>query len=106
VACTGGTYKVLSGSADCVTCPNNSDSLGGSVNVADCKCGSGWTGLDGGMCLQCAAGKYKTGMGPADCDDCPENSDSPVESTAWSNCTLNVSVSIQSVNTVMEDAVK
>jgi len=76
--CVAGKYKNASGSAactDCVAdqystavgaasnmcerCAANTQSPAGSDDISACSCRPGFTGIDGGACVQCAAGKYK-----------------------------------------------
>ena len=92
-ACVVGTFKVRPGNVECdqcpintysdieasdsdscVYCPSNSISPAGSSNYTDCKCKAGYTGHNGGECIQCEAGKYKSVLGSHACIDCQANS--------------------------------
>ena len=76
--CVSGKYKNASGSAACTDCladqystavgaasnmcercAANTQSPAGSDDISACSCRPGFTGIDGGACVQCAAGKYK-----------------------------------------------
>ena len=46
LACSAGKYKPVDGSAECSTCPLNSNSSDASTNQTDCKCNPGYTGED------------------------------------------------------------
>ena len=91
--CLEGTYKTLTGSADCLGCPANSSSpVASTVNTA-CRCNAGWTGNDGTACTNCLEGTYKTLTGSAACLGCPANSSSPVASTVIGACRCNAGYS-------------
>lgn len=71
--CPAGKYQTGTGKtsvSDCLSCPADSSSPAGSDALADCLCGAGYTGPNGGTCTQCAAGKFKTTTGSAACTDC------------------------------------
>lgn len=107
-ACIAGTYKLLKGSASCVNCPAdtysvtvnattagtclacpaNSVSPAGSDDVTDCQCNPGYTGPNGGPCVQCAAGLWKSWIGPEACSTCPEGTYSGATGlTNYTQCT-------------------
>jgi hypothetical protein len=75
--CAAGTHGIMYGGlASCRNCPpGSSTSTTGSANINDCTCLPGFTGPDGGMCVQCAPGKYKESPGTVTCNSCPENQD-------------------------------
>jgi len=77
------------GTAACDTCPYDSSSPVGSLNVTACTCNAGSSGPDGGTCTKCFAGTYKVGSGSASCDDCPTNSNSPSGSSSLTACMCN-----------------
>jgi hypothetical protein len=124
-ACEAGKYKVSIGSDDCTACgsgkfsatvgatsdvcqacPDNSDAPQASNELTDCRCLSGYAGLDGGTCIACVAGKYKIYTGSDACSDCangkyssysgamsevacvecPENTDAPQGSNELTDC--------------------
>ena len=74
--CPPNTYSTSLGAvvqSVCISCPANSASPLASDEQTDCKCNTGWTGVDGGTCVAlalCVAGKYKTSTGSAACTDC------------------------------------
>ena len=106
--CVAGQYSTAVGATSnvCQGCPLNSNAPEASDAQTDCTCNAGWTGLDGGTCVDCGAGKYKAGVGSAACIDCvagkysttsaaiiettcaicPSPSTSPVGSNAPSDC--------------------
>ena len=59
--CAAGTYKSVTGSTPCTSCPANS---GASCIACDsalqCTCNAGYVGPDGGPCTACAAGTYSS----------------------------------------------
>jgi hypothetical protein len=94
--CSSGSYSSAIGAVSnstCSTCPVRTFSPPGSKIASDCTCNAGWTGPDGGSCLECVPGKYKEVSGSAACSDCPAGSDSPAASTAVEACTCNVGYS-------------
>ena len=54
-ACSGGNYE---SNNVCYNCPANANSASGSV-LTDCLCNAGYTGPDGGPCVQCEADKVQ-----------------------------------------------
>ena len=88
--CVAGTYKNVTGSAQCtncdkglysvqdgqtssetcVQCPLRSNALAGSDEKIDCTCNAGSTGPNGTVCEQCVAGKYKSEQGNSACSSC------------------------------------
>ena len=94
-ACTAGSFKAVVGSAACtlcgadeyslsaaVTCESchaNSTAREGSDELADCECDAGFSGVDGGPCVQCAVGKFKDSIANEACLDCLDNSFSEIE---------------------------
>jgi hypothetical protein len=80
VACTdcgAGSYSVTVGATAaevCVGCPVNSYSVAaGDSAVSTCKCNTGYTGPDGGVCTACVAGSFKIEAGSAVCALCANN---------------------------------
>lgn len=107
-ACIAGTYKTAKGTgacincpedtysttlnatdpATCLACPANSVAPEGSDDLTDCQCMPGYTGPNGGVCVQCAAGLWKDWVGPEACTRCPEGTYSGSTGlTAESQCT-------------------
>ena len=70
IACEGGEYKDVYGSATCVNCPQYSFSHVASDELVDCICNAGYTGPDGGPCAACPPGSYKEVNGSAACTGC------------------------------------
>jgi len=75
-ACVRNQYKetASNNSQDlefCKTCPDNTVSKVSSPNILDCVCLPGYTGPNGGPCVQCPLGKYKGSNGTSSCIDCP-----------------------------------
>ena len=90
--CDAGTFSPRVGAAEevtCQACPPGSTAMESSDAITDCRCEPGFSGSDGGPCLQCAAGTYKAGSGPAVCDACLPNSNAPLGSTTSTACTCN-----------------
>jgi len=87
--CPSGTYKNSSGSANCTSCPANSNSSAGSTNLSSCVCNAGSTGPNGGPCVLCAAGKVKNVTGTAACETCPPNTYAVSGSLQCSACPAN-----------------
>ena len=73
--CASGKYLDLEGNdaeSDCDHCPAKfGNNPAASTARSDCKCNSGSSGLDSGLCTQCLAGKYKIASGDAECTNCP-----------------------------------
>jgi len=91
--CVAGTYNNGSYNIQCNSCPTGSSSPNGGTAVTDCKCNSGYTGDDGGVCSACVPGKYKVAVGaiPGVCQACPSNSDTAAEaSDVVTDCICNV----------------
>lgn len=83
----------------CNTCPLNSVSSEGSVNIEDCKCDLGYTGADGGVCTSCAVGTYKRILGSSACLSCGSNSFSVGnERTSQESCSCNAGYTYQDEN--------
>jgi hypothetical protein len=95
VECETGTYSSTEASA-CLLCPGNSTSTFRSSSVTNCTCNAGFSGPNGGPCVQCGAGKYKTVTGSTDCTSCPAGSSSPVGSSA---CTAVTSTAYTTTTT-------
>ena len=58
----------------CINCPNNTNTVTiGSNNKTNCKGNQGYTGPDGGECVECENGKYKSSIGSDPCITCPLN---------------------------------
>ena len=86
--CLPGTYKEATGSSPCTlcpagtfgedegqiscdgVCPAHSFSSPGSSEQTDCRCNTGYTGLDGEVCIPCKAGHFKPSIGSAQCTEC------------------------------------
>ena len=49
-ACPTGTYKDVSGTAGCTSCPDNANAPEGSTTATACACNQGYTGANGGAC--------------------------------------------------------
>ena len=98
------------GGGQMMKCPNGTSSMHGSDSSTDCHCSPGYTGPNGGPCLQCVTGKFKTVTDSSDCVDCgvgkfsgiqgattctscPSNSNSPATSDAANKCTCNTGYS-------------
>ncbi|KAJ1489968.1 hypothetical protein T484DRAFT_1884999, partial [Baffinella frigidus] len=75
VLCEAGTYKDVSGSAECTACPSNAMSLRGSTGLSSCFCPGGYAGDagNGAECVACEAGTFKPFNGPTVCLSCPGN---------------------------------
>lgn len=68
--CNGALYSDVAAASACAACPANSTGDFFNDAVSDCQCDAGFTGLNGGPCVQCELGKYKTQRGTASCGDC------------------------------------
>lgn len=68
--CNGALYSDVAAASACAPCPANSTGDFFNDAVSDCQCDAGFTGADGGPCVQCELGKYKTQRGTASCGDC------------------------------------
>lgn len=66
--CPSGTFSAPSRRV-CISCPEHTRS-NKAVVVEDCKCNTGYTGPDGGACVECSAGKYKVAIGSGVCTLC------------------------------------
>jgi len=104
--CSSGKYSTA-GAALCSACPPHGITLLGSTSRFDCVCSPGYTGPDGGPCLECLPGTFKKVNGTSGClscqegkygnrptaashcNDCPFGSDSPPESDEVIDCTCN-----------------
>jgi hypothetical protein len=103
-SCSPGKYSAA-GAASCMQCPPYGITLQGSVSRFDCICSPGYTGPDGGPCLECLPGTFKQANGTSSClscqqgtygnlptaashcNDCPLQSDSPSGSDHVLDCT-------------------
>ena len=85
--CVSGQY--LNSNDACESCLANSNSPAGSTAITGCICNAGYTGADGGICLQCLGGTYKAGVGSAICTSCQANSFSPAGSIINTACRCN-----------------
>ena len=85
--CSAGTYSLEAASA-CTTCPDQSHSPAGSINITNCTCNAGYTGPDGGPCVSCGEGTWKEQAGPEACEACGPGYFQPVlaSKTACSVC--------------------
>ena len=89
VACAVGTYSTTveaTDSSTCLDCPDNSLSMSGSGDLADCSCDVGYTGADGTACTACDAGTHKTLTGSGTCTSCLANTHSAAGMAACSPC--------------------
>lgn len=68
--CNGALFSDVAAASACAACPANSTGDFFNDAVSDCQCDAGFTGLNGGPCVQCELGKYKTQRGTASCGDC------------------------------------
>jgi len=73
-------------SSACALCPAHSNSPVGSVAVGACRCDPGYSGPDGGACVECTAGSFKAGPGAGSCVACPTNSIPMVGSNSSTVC--------------------
>lgn len=64
--CARDTYKDVTGSSACTSCPFASGSLRQSTELSDCICNAGYS-LESVDCVACAAGKYKPNNGSQAC---------------------------------------
>ena len=81
--CAAGKYSAV-GSAGCSDCPAGKTSAAGATTIDSCylsACDPGYTGPDGGPCVECAAGTYKAVSGSAACNLCPAGKTSTVGQT-------------------------
>ena len=67
-------------------CPENSNSPAGSSSQTDCICDAGYTGPDGGPCVQCGVGTYKDAAGSQGCTACAQHETSPMGSASLGAC--------------------
>jgi hypothetical protein len=84
IVCEAGTW--LNNYFQCIPCPTNSSSSSNSTDVTDCKCVTGYTGVDGGPCIACEIGTYKNTTGPGGCTPCPLMTMSPMGSDELVDC--------------------
>ena len=68
------------------SCPANSNSPVGSSSQTDCICDAGYTGPDGGPCVQCGVGTYKDAAGSQGCTACAQHETSPMGSASLGAC--------------------
>ena len=88
--CASGTFKQHPGDQACGgVCPAFSSSPAGSSNLTDCRCDPGFSGPDGGTCVECAAGKYKVASGSTACTPCSPNSWHEQTAQASNVCVCN-----------------
>lgn len=80
VQCVAGTYKNVTGSATCSTCPSRTMSSMASTSIERCQCMPSFMGPDGGPCVQCPSGQYKNWPNSS-CAQCSANSASTEGST-------------------------
>ena len=69
--CPEYTWKNFTGSERCNSCPANTRSPAGSLNLSDCVCLKGYYGPDGQACSACSFGSYKSEVGSGPCLSCP-----------------------------------
>jgi len=84
VACDVGKFKDESGSAECMSCPDNSEVLG--VGNKDCLYNVGYYGPDTTVCTACGIASFKNTKGTAECTTCLFEQFSGVASTSVSDC--------------------
>jgi hypothetical protein len=82
--CPAGNYSDVEGSTSCAVCPDNSNSLIGSIDITDCVCDPGYHGPDGGSCEVCPVNKFCPGGTAA--THCRPNSVSPENVVAEADC--------------------
>ena len=94
--CWAGSYSGTLGansSETCLSCTDNSNSVGGSSLITSCVCNAGASGANGGPCSLCMPGKYKTVSGTSVCLNCSANTFSTVIGATsvfvCSNCGAN-----------------
>lgn len=68
------------------SCPENSNSPAGSSATTNCNCNAGYTGPDGGPCVQCGVGTYKDAAGSQGCTACAQHETSPMGSASLGAC--------------------
>jgi len=56
---------------NCENCPEGSQSPADSWGLTSCVCKTGYSGPNGGTCVQCSGGTFKALAGGAACDACP-----------------------------------
>jgi len=102
--CPVGTYKAVSGTAECTSCPSNrfspapaatsssaclscpANSVAG-TGSDQCACDVGFSGA-AGACAACGSDAFKAAAGASSCETCPANSViAPNASTAVMPCT-------------------
>eukprot|EP00961_Rhodomonas_salina_P167853 2262831-Rhodomonas_salina.1 len=72
IPCPKGSWKASTRNDSCIPCPNNSDTvMDQATSSADCQCGPGYTGEDGGVCFACSANTFKEARGSSGCTFCP-----------------------------------
>ena len=88
--CPEYTWKNMTGSERCSSCPANTRSPAGSLNLSDCVCLKGYYGPDGQACSACSFGSYKSEVGSGPCLSCPyANMTSPAGSLDREECVCN-----------------
>ena len=117
-ACASGTYKSITGTSKCLTCPVNTyhnttavSSVTGCLGCPEnsvslsgesiCFCDKGATGPDGGPCVKCEAGKYKNWRNSSACPLCHSNADS-TEGFALCTCNAGYTGSVGSSNEIID----
>lgn len=88
VACAVDHFKSAVGDAPCSTCGPHLFTAGqtGERTPHGCVCAKGFTGPDGGACVDCAENRYKDAFGAQVCTSCPDHSNSTRGSTANDQC--------------------
>ena len=84
-ACPAHTFS-LEGEHVCTQCPDNAQGPSASGDRNNCQCNAGYTGADGGTCIECVAGKYKTEKGDAVCTSCRPGQYSSIVGAASNVC--------------------
>ena len=79
-------FMKLEAFGTCKNCPAHSISPISSSGITACRCSAGYTGADGGTCIQCKNNHYKAGLGPAPCTTCPTDTVSPAGSIINTIC--------------------
>ena len=91
--CAPGFFSGLgdgaAGATNCKACPHASQAPAGSALRSACMCNAGYTGADGGPCLECSPGTWKNATGSVECSGCASNSFSAAASVVASACICN-----------------
>ena len=88
--CSAGFYCEIT-AGTCLQCPPNSQSLQGSLQLANCFCPPGYFGRNGTSCFKCSAGKFKELAGNGPCIKCPSAFTSYSGTVDPINCNIAIS---------------